>query len=445
MKRGFSIAFLVFLLAACSPVAVSAIPPTTTLVPTVTPIPTLQPTLRPTLTPEPTTPTQNAPLNFFLPKVERRCPSDRNVSIQQLGIEPDSKIILTDPKEKAVWGFSIKDDVPALISKDLPSPWMSKISPNGNWIAYPIWNADSSSSIWILSLITGEQKEILNIKYWDSLAPYVTWLSDQELLVVNHCHTRLCHFPLRVVNINTGESQDVEINGDDYLTFFTNDVSKYALFSTDFGNSYANFFVYDYAAAQKISVFPWLEQKIFPYLLSNIQFKFSQTNLAMFVDQTYGFDVGILENSLNAFTKPQPYDVVMKRIDLGYGIEYQFDRSSSYAVGFDPSTDLVFLGISYQYDHTILENHPVANAKPVKVENGFFSMDYQHIGQYGSLPFTDYCFSMTQDYFRGVSPDGRIAVFESDTKNEITLMNIETGKLVRLPGWKFMGWRSIDH
>jgi hypothetical protein len=70
-------------------------------------------------------------------------------------------------------------------------------------------------------------------------------------------------------------------------------------------------------------------------------------------------------------------------------------------------------------------------------------MDYQHIGQYNSLVFKDYCFSTTWDYFREVSPDGRIAVF-ANPENETTLMSLKTGQLARLPSWEFIGWMPVD-
>lgn len=433
----FTIIFVFFIFTACAPIATPEISST------VAAAETLMPTLTPTKTPEPS-PTLVKTLNFFYPEIERVCPANREVPINQLGVDAGSQLILTDINQTSIWRLSFNDSAPQQISQLSTANWIGRsLSPNGNWIAHPVWNADSSSSIWLLSLITGEHREVLNIKYQDGLAPYTAWVSDQEVLVVNRCHTRRCHFPLRIINIETGKYDDVEVDSDErngtFLTLFKNPTGSYALFSDNFDeDKYASFFVYDYAAAQKIAVFPWLEQKVFPFLRSNIGFEFSQNNLAMVIDQTYGFDVGIVENSMRSFTKAETYDIAMKRVTLGHGIEYDLDRSSVSLIGLNALTDSLFLGISYTYDSSILESDTITPVEPISVENGFFSMDYQHVGQDNSLVFKDYCFSMAESFFLAVSIDGRIAFFESKLNDEIILINLETGYLSRLPGWNFL-------
>jgi hypothetical protein len=365
-------------------------------------------------------------------------------------MEPNSKIILTDLKDTGFWSLAPEENAPKQISKVSSARWYYSrpVSPNGQWIAHPSWNDDSSASISILSLITGEQREVAKIKSMDGLAPYVLWLSDQELLVVNHCHTTLCHFPLGVVNINTGQYQDFEADGSNgsFLIFFKDEHgNNQALFIEDhYGDQYARFLVYDYSRAQETSVFPWLEQKIYPYLFSNINLEFSGTKTAMIVDQTYGFDFAILENSLAAFTRPDAYDVAMTKVFLGFDPNYSFDQSSATLVGLDTATNSLFLEISTEYLDS--ENE---KATPVAVDGDFFRMDYKNFGEYNELSFTDYCFSTADNYFSGVSPDGTIAVFQSNTvtntKNEITLMNLKTGYLTRLPGWKFIGWQPAGN
>jgi hypothetical protein len=427
-------------------VIVNCVP--TPVAPIVTPTlsPTSTPTILPIATPLPTstslTPTSQ-PLHFYFPEVEKRCPENREVPVNKLGIDSDWQVILSDLDQTGLWNLDSKSLSPELIQELPMDKWMRKsISPDGKWLAYTTWNPDSSLSTWLLSLDSGEQREIININYLEGASSSASWLSQNELLVVGNCAGAGCPFPLKVINIDTGESLDVsdvdrEPN-DEYQTFYIDAGRYYALYSErNGGDDYINFYVYDYVTHQKIHVFPWLQNRIFfyPYVGTNLGLEFGQDKIFMMVEQSYGYDLGIVNVSTEALTQNVPYDALMKRVftDLYFGeLDFSF-------IVLNPLTNSLILSVSYKDSI-----HNDFGSEPKDIEDAFFVIDLENPMVYPPLDylvFTDYCFSTTGYYPKGISPDGKVVVFDSGS--ELTFLNMETGKISRLPDWSFIGWSRI--
>jgi len=423
----------------CAPVYVlpTAIPtqsPTSTsaFVPTTTPFST--PTLLPAT---------SQPLNFYFPEVEKRCPENREVSFGELGIESGLKVILSDINQTGLWRFSIENQVPILI-KALPlDTWTgSSLNPTGENLAFIVRNQDNSSSIWLLSLISGDQSEIFSINYMEGAYPYIRWLSNDELLVGGSCAGAGCPFPIKVLNVTRGVEIDVEETDsgpyDNYLGFFANNGEYLALYSSYADDGYTQIHVYDYSASQKVWVFPWLEDKIFFYPLIGTNFGLfgSDNNVAMFVEQSYGFDVGVVDANVEKMTQALSYDSVMKRVvtDVQFGeLDYSF-------IDLNPSNRGLIVNMSYTdyFNSTVNDDF---TTEPKYVEDALFVVDLEHPvvdERISDLTFIDYCFMTTGYFNRGFSPDGRIEVFSSD--NEIVFLNLETGNFSRMSGWLFVGW-----
>lgn len=415
-----------------SPIVIPTLPPTSTsaFIPTTTPLAT--PTALSVTT---------QPLKFYFPKVEKHCPDNREVPVDKLGIGTDTRIILSDLNQTGLWSLDSISPSPQLIQELPLDKWGSKsISPDGKMLAYTIWNPDNSSSTRLYDLETGVQRELLNIKYWDGLAPSIQWLSDQELLVVNLSYQR---FPLYVINISTLDMADVsDIDSepyDEYLALYSDGEKYFTLYSVgNVGDDYTDFYVYDYSSRQKIQALPWLQNRIyfFPYIGTNLGMEFGMSKIFMTVEQSYGFDVGVVTPSIESLTQSNPYDVVTKRVFANTG--NHFDRLRYSLIGLDPANGSLFLNMSYR-DY-IDETNNIADFKVSDIEGAFFSFDYQNVvtDQIDYLVFTDYCFTMTDEYFIDVSPDGLIAVFGSD--RNIVLLNLETGNMSRLSNWSYIGW-----
>jgi len=333
--------------------------------------------------------------------------------------------------------LSGEDNSPELIESLPPSHWTStSISPDGKRLAYTTWNSDYSSSTRIYDLEKKIQHEALNIKDRDGLAPYVVWLSNEELLVVNSCYMMGCHYPLKLLNTNTGQLTAVDETQsepyDTYLGFFENAGHYYALYSSIKIDSYSEFYIYDYSTKQKTQVFPWLKDKVFfyPTIGTNLGIFTSEKKTVLFFEQSYGFDIGVVDNGIEQWIQTTPYNSLMKRVVTD--INFDELRFSFHAI--NPSNGNLLLSMNYK-------DYVKSTDGPQNVENAFFVLDLMHpvIDQRrNSLIFTDYCFTTTGYQFKGFSPDGRIVVFASDEEN--VFLNLQTGYMARLADWKFIGW-----
>lgn len=435
-RRLLIFGFLIVVFVGCAPVSIT---PTGTGIsyPIATPIiaPTATSTsIQATLSPTP------QPLNLFFPQIEKRCPENREVSFDKL--DADSVAILSDLSHTGLWKYSTEGQAPILLKERSLDSWGNlTIDPTGEKLAYIVRSQDGSSSIWLFSLISGDQTEVSTINYMEGATPYIKWLTSDELLVEGSCAGAGCPFPIKVLNIANGTEinvEEVEWSPDDnYLGFFANKGKYLALYSSSGDDIYNQFHVYDYLDSRKVSVFPWLDEKIFFYPLIGTNFGLfgSDNNLAMFVEESYGFDVGIVATNIKEMTRNLPYDSLMKRVlaEIQFGdIDYSF-------IVLNPSNTNLMMSMSYtDYFNSSVEND---FSKPPYVDDSLFVVDLENpvIDEgLNKLVFIDYCFATTGYYSKGFSPDGRVAVFGSD--DEIVFLNLETGNISRLPGLLFVGW-----
>jgi len=268
VKQAWFIILILSLLVACAPIATATVvtrEPTATIAVTLTPESAPTETLTPTLIP-----TRVTDLNFYYPRIEKYCPSQKEVALEKVGFGQDTQLILTDLNQSGIWGISFGNLAPVLIAKIVPDGWISSysISPDGNWLAYSTVTANSAS-ISIFSFESKSIKKNISLDYWDGLVPKVSWLSDNEVLIENNCGASGCHFPLYVFNLRTDDLQDVDKDDvepyGDYLEFFKDSGDFYALYQRWSGDNYNSFDVYDYAKNVKIHTFPWLDNKVLFY------------------------------------------------------------------------------------------------------------------------------------------------------------------------------------
>lgn len=435
-RRLLIFGFLILVFVGCAPVSIT---PTGTGISYPIDTPIVVPTATSTSIPTTLSSTPRS-LNLFFPKNEKRCPENREVSFDKINI--DSVTILSDLGHTGLWKYSAEDQAPILL-KQLPlDSWRNlTIDPTGEKLAYIARNQDGSSSIWLLLLISGDQNEISRINYMEGAAPYIKWLTPNELLVGGSCAGAGCPFPIKVLKIANGTEVNVEevewTPNDNYLGFFASKGKYLALYSSSGNDIYNQFQVYDYLDGRKVSIFPWLDEKVLLYPLIGTNFGLfgSDNNLAMFIEQSYGFDVGIVTVNIEEMTQNLPYDSLMKRVFA----EIQFNNMDYSFIVLNPSNTNLMISMSYTDDF----NSSVDNnfSKPPYVEDSLFVVDLENpIIDEGlnELVFIDYCFTTTGYYSKGFSPDGHVSVFSSD--DEIVFLNLGTGNISRLSGWLFVGW-----
>lgn len=438
------LALILLFVASCSPQPTPAV----TVLPKVLPTQTLTISSPPaTSTKIPISSPTATPLPIYFPQVNKYCPDEREVPLEELGIDDEFQLILSNPERTGLWSLTVQNQEPVLIRNVLLDKWTSySFSPDRTRIAFTVWNEDWSSSTWVLSIRTGDALEVENITEKESiaeiLAPYVTWRSNNELLLFNHCHTRLCYFPLGLINLNNGDFINLpDFNytpNEEILTFFTNNNQDYALLSYQTDEIYTNFNVFDFQENRQYKVFPWLHERVYfyPYIGTNMGLDDKSSKFLLFLEQSYGFDFGVIEKNFEAMTQSVPYDAIMKRIVT----EFVFDNLEIRGDLLDPELGVQLLKMSYE-DFFGEMNSDTSEIEHRKIEDAFMAMDYENPindNRIDYLEFRDYCFNLTDKYLSGVSPDGRIVVISTD--DGISLMNLETGYVTNLPHWKYFGW-----
>jgi hypothetical protein len=114
--------------------------------------------------------------------------------------------------------------------------------------------------------------------------------------------------------------------------------------------------------------------------------------------------------------------------------EIQFSDLKYYSIDLNPSNKKLMMSISYK-------DYSSDDVDVKEVENALFAVDLENPvvdGRFNDLTFFDYCFSTTDYFSNGFSPDGRIEVFISD--DDIVFINLETGNISRVSDWSFVGW-----
>jgi hypothetical protein len=402
----------------------------------------LVPTTIPFSSPTALTPTKQH-LKFYFPEVEKRCSENREVSFDGLGVREHPTVILSDLGQTGLWKYSVENPKPILIYTYPLGKWTRFIlNPTGEKLAFLIRNQDNSSSIWLLSLNSGDKRRISSINYFEGAYPNIQWISNNELLVTGSCAGAGCPFPIKILNITNGIEVNVEDTFstpyDSYIGFIADEGEYWALYSSYADDGYTQFYVYDYTASRKLNIFPWLDGKIFFYPLIGTNFGLinSDKNFAMTVEQSYGFDVGVLSPGVEKITQGISYEAVMKRVVT----EVQFSELDYVLFGLNPSNKNLLMKISYT---DYLNNNPNDDltTTPSFVGDALFAVDLQnHMidGIRNEIIFIDYCFVTTGYIYRGLSPAGQIAVFSTD--HEILFLNLETGNISRLSDWSFVGW-----
>jgi len=385
----------------------------------------------------PTFTATSQPLVFYFPEIEERCPENRDVAFDMLDVNKDLSVILIDRDQTGLWKFSAEHQEPTLI-KTLPfTTWYGRtLNPTGEYLAFIVRNDDNSSSIWLLSLSSGDEKEIFKIDYFEGAFPNIHWVSNNDLLVNGSCAGAGCPFPIKILNIANGFEMDVEDTYvspyDNYINFVVNAGEYLAIYGTYADNGYSQFYAYDYIADRKLPIFPWLDKKIYFYPLigTNLGLLDAGNYFVMTVKQSYGFDVSVIDADIENFTQDYLYDSVMRRVFT----EIQFGDLKYSLIDLNQSNKSLMLSLSYTdyIDDTV-------NVKDI--ENALFAANVDTPvldDRMDRLVFVDYCFTTTEYFNLGFSPDGQIEVFRSD--DEIVFLNLKTGNISRLSGWSFVGW-----
>lgn len=406
---------------------------------TSTPAPPLQPNTPitiPSATPNIDTPSA---INVLNPKIEKLCPSNPEVSLEELEL-PNEFILLAVDDEEVLGGdlgsplhseilsFSSTKSQPDKIEKIRSFENTSAIiniraSPSGKLLAIFRWDANSNrETLWISTLDGQNQWIIADI----SPKQRVTWVNDSEILVVGVLNEDEYegHIPeedmrpLFSVNPLTSEARSLEPlpEGGIYVygSYHSRGGKPYSIFYKN-DNQTRMYFLYEYAEERSTQVFRWINA----------------------VDSTVG--VGVRSNGL--------YYVVQR---VGNGVDFAVDLSTEQISENKIYNDIMKrlsvddLVLSTMFNWTT-GNLPILTSSPDPLDEEPTPM---YLFDHKANILKDYCIDLGS-VSAVFSPDEQFVAFTIyegiDTPGyHVVLLNLKTGYYAIIRNTKAIGFGKKD-
>ncbi len=342
------------------------------------------------------------PLNPVIPGVNHICPeSAQETSIEQIGLGPDLRLLLTRAEDYSgrgisggLWVLSEAVPQPQLIPNTEPPPgwnnFSSVPSPEGHWIKINRYSDDySRESSWIISLDGSEHWKLTEGDY-STIHPY--WITEHEMVgagIPNPEHLEGLNWedykPIYTLNPFTMEERSLDPlpEGAIFNTFFTYEGVSYAVYH--FGLSpYSYWGLFNYEDKSSTPIFRWLVGRDDVYYgNTGIILGTSSGETVIFtgyVRRDYGFDL-IGNLSFDEIMLPYNYEEVMIPVKLP-------GEPSDFAIGARiGSNSVVVISLHQEGTQEFLEH--------------FYVLDYE------TMILAEYCLNDVRQPGIRVSPDQR--------------------------------------
>jgi len=372
-----------------------------------TPTPQASPTPVPSFTPVPTL----APL---YPALVTVCPSNPSVTVEKLGLEPDTLLLVVPETAEVKW------DGLFVITADAPTPQRMPalsqgglLSPNGQWFIFVRTVEGTDKTIPWIGSIDGEQQWPLTA---DERLEGGSWLNDETVLLFgleDIGFMNSVYKTVQVLNPFTLEGQFVEnlprMTNVGIGAKFLHHADRTHLIYQD-GYDYR---LRDVFAQTDQLVLEWLRDDPADFLDKSVSIV-SDGYIVIRVDRPYGLDMS---------PPMSPEEVV---------------ASHSYSQTMRP---IIFPSAIMPASAGLLSE----NIPGVIVSGDaewFYWFDYQQ----GVIK--DYCFP--SDGFFKASLDGKFAAFTRETlphtlptQKTTFILNLETGYVSRIDNYAFFGWARV--
>lgn len=359
------------------------------------------------------------------PKIEKICPANAEVPINEIGLPNNLSLLAVDeneilggnlgtPLNSSILKFSGINPRPENVEKIRLLDNDAKIinillSPSGLWLAIFRWNATKTQETLWISTPSGEEKQrIADI----SPKQKVFWISDNEIVVVGVPNEADYEGPVPeeemrpLLSINTLSSETHNLEplpeGAIYVhgSYHSKDGYRYSMYYRD-DNQKRNYFLYDYTNKTSTQIFRWIDS---PVNSTSIGVR---PNGLYFVERSIGTGIDFaLDLSVEQITEDKIYNDVMNHLTI--------DSS----LGFEITSMLSSLT---KAEVLILTSDPIDYEKPTPM----YFFDYK------ADIIKDYCINLglTSTVF---SPDDHFVAF---TINEgintsgyhVLLLNLKTG------------------
>jgi hypothetical protein len=407
--------------------------------PSLTPTNSL-PTYSVKITPSDTTNTHLINLEKALPRVLKKCPPQREVPLTELGLEPDSRLLVMSfdevPGEPMKYGVSMisGDDLnPQLIPNTTSTDgWLYgnfSINPNGQWLLFMRWHeGDQQRHVWVSSLDGKQQWEVVTINDRE----WIYWVSEIELVVLGIPEERagsfvtMDEYPLYSVNPFSGEKRTLLPLPDSAIFngYFTLGGKPYTLYYEGL-QPFEKIILYDYSNDLSTPIAQWLVGKEWINFHNAGVGVNEEGVFDIRVYQPYGFDLAV-NLDLENISLPNSYEEVMVAVVLP-GV---FLNNVVWRIGKD----------SFAIEQTYYENGENPTC--------FYVLEYN------KMNLKDYCLDV-EDPSNPVhiSLDGRFVSFSLleglGSSNplhakEVVILDLETGRISRINGFKVLGWAKAE-
>lgn len=377
----------------------------------------------------------------MVPKNERLCPETREVSLSELGISAEEKLIAIQSDDavsrltSGLYVITANEPIPIRLqgteaTAEASFRYVGKTSNNGQLLLIHTRGGQNPVDLVLLSLNNRTDQTISTfdqgsalyfLVYENSVVAFGTPLesalaSPGELNVI----------PLYEVDLKTGEVRLLEplqmavmMNG-----FFVRDGEPFILYHEGMP-TFSSFGIYNYARMTSVNVLDWLTNQVW---INDKSARITTSQNGLFtiqVARAYGFDMAV-DLTLNEIARSSPYEDIMTPIVLSA----------------ESSPDIVVSRIGKAI-FAVLRTSLSDGSEPT----WFSILDYR------KLTLRNYCFDIKNSRnLSAVSPDERHISFvmydeepNSDRATESLILNLETGQFSRVVGFKIIDWLAGDN
>lgn len=369
--------------------------------------------------------TQITNTEVSIPEIIKICPENREVSLLELGINPNFRLVIMPqgqaPGEHPTAGLltiSGIDPSPRAISNTIPkSSWIYdgfQINPNGQWFSFAKWQEGDEKEHIMISSLDGEQQ--WEIGLISETLQSETWWNDHEIVVLEYIISRsgtYPYIPISLINPFTGDIQRLSPlpkNAWWWKHFYFNN-NHYIVYYEGNAGPIKEFTLYSYTDNTSKPIFKWLTGKDWVGS-DNFSFYAIDGNFTVDIRQHYGLDLAV-DISLDEAVQETDYGHIMKAIKL---------------------LDLTHAGISEEILPGVFNLLSGGWVEGTELK--------WHIYKYYQSKLIDYCTITGPSY---VSPDKRFMAITDlyelgSRKRELIVLDLETGKFARIPGFSAIGW-----
>lgn len=356
------------------------------------------------------------------------CPSSRFVPLEELGIPEQFRLIVLpldlDKYEDHETGYHLISPTDSKIQYVDVSPPAGTanhhyiVSPDGQWVSF-LRESNNDRTLWISSL-NGEK--LWKVKQLTDLNYSFQWISEDEIVIwgpqnydFSEAYPPLYYYlPLASINPFTLEEQPLASLPQEYIDGLQDGILAFrsgTLYYMFILRRIESYFLHNYKDKSTQEIFEWLKRHGKDSFSRWVHREGDFFIVA--VDQPYGFDLSP-KLSVSDITQQQDYSKIMRKIVLP--TEFGQLRVTDML----PLTNLL----------SLYQNTDNDSSSPIM----YFTLDPQN------MKLMNYCFEIPRDAIVANSPDGNFIVIYDHPKSEITILNLKTGYASVLKDYHLVGW-----